>query len=100
MEMTSVTNYHVLKDWEYFELLSIHGGEFSFLADGEGVSDRFSRGLCGDDKVVACLLDLCHRFDIFGPLDNILRYCWMKKYKSEQYYITSVVLNQWLILLV
>lgn len=59
----------------YLELLAIHGGDFSFFADGEGVGDRLPRGFGGDDKVIAVLLDLSYGLDILGQLDDIFWEC-------------------------
>lgn len=68
---------------QYLELLSIHGGNFAFFANGEGVGDRLVRGLRGDDKVIAGLLDLGHRFDVLGHFDDILGESWWEKEDSE-----------------
>lgn len=57
---------------QYLELLPIHGGDFGLFANGEGVGDRLVWGFRGDDEVVASLLDLSDRFDVFGHFNNIL----------------------------
>ena len=58
------------------ELLAVHGGDFSLLADGKGVGHRLSGGLGGDDKVIAFLLDLSDWLDVLGHLDDILGEIW------------------------
>lgn len=54
------------------ELLAIHGGDVSLLADGKGVGHRLSRGLGGDNKVIASLLDLSDWLDVLCHLDDVL----------------------------
>lgn len=58
---------------QYLELFPVHGSDFGFFANGEGVGDRLVWGFGGDDEVVASLLDLSYRFDVFGHFDDILR---------------------------
>ena len=53
------------------DLLAVHGGDVSLLADGEGVGHSLSRGLGGDNKVIATLLDLSNGLDVLGHLDDI-----------------------------
>lgn len=49
----------------------MHGGDISLLANGKGVGYSLSRGLGGDNKVVAALLDLSNWLDILGHFDDI-----------------------------
>lgn len=58
------------------ELLAVHGGDISLLADGEGVGHGLSGSFGGDDKVVAILLDLGNGLDVFGHLDDIFWQFW------------------------
>ena len=55
------------------ELLAVHGGDISLLADGKGVGQRLSRSLGGDNKVIARLLDLSNWLDVLSDLNDI---CW------------------------
>ena len=54
------------------ELLAVHGGDISLLANGKGVGHSLSRGLGGDNKVIAILLDLSNWLDVLRHLDDIL----------------------------
>lgn len=58
------------------ELLAVHGGDISLLADGKGVGHSLSRGLGGNNKVIATLLDLSNWLDVFGHLDDIFWEFW------------------------
>lgn len=58
------------------ELLAIHGGDVSLLADGEGVGHSLSGSFGGDNKVAAILLDLGNGLDVFGHLDDIFWQFW------------------------
>lgn len=57
---------------KYLELLAIHGGDISLLPNGKGVGDRLSRGLGGDNKVIAILLYFSNWLDVLGYLDDIV----------------------------
>lgn len=53
------------------DLLAVHGGDISLLADGKQVGHGLSRSLGGDDKVIATLLDLSDWLDVLGHFDDI-----------------------------
>lgn len=61
------------------ELLAVHGGDISLLADGKGVGHSPSGGFGGDNKVIAVLLDLGNGLDVFGHLDDVFWQFWLKK---------------------
>lgn len=61
------------------ELLAVHGGDISLLADGKGVGHSLSGGLGGDDKVIAALLDLANWLDVLGHLDHIGWKLWKRR---------------------
>lgn len=58
------------------ELLAVHGGDISLLADGKGVSHSLSGGFGCNNKVIAVLLDLSNWLDVFGHLDDIFWDFW------------------------
>lgn len=58
------------------ELLAIHGGYVSLLANGKGVGHSLSRSFGGNHKVIAILLDLSNGLNVFGHLDDIIRHFW------------------------
>lgn len=53
------------------DLLAVHGGDISLLADGKRVGHGLSGSLGGDDKVIATLLDLSDWLDVLGYFDDI-----------------------------
>lgn len=62
------------------ELLAVHGGDVSLLADSKGVGHRLSRSLGGDDEVIAFLFDLSNWLDVLGHLNDIFWKFWWGKY--------------------
>lgn len=61
------------------ELLAVHGGDISLLANGKGVGHSLSGSFGGDNKVIALLLDLGNGLDVFSHLDDIFWQFWLKK---------------------
>lgn len=65
-----------LSEAPHLELLAVHGGDVSLLADSEGIGHGLPGGLGGHHEGAALLRDLRHRLDVLGHLDDIIGEFW------------------------
>lgn len=102
---TLLEQFHIMKRCKpilYLELLAVHGGDFSFLADGEGVCEGFPRSFGCDGEVVAALLDFYYWFNILGHFYDIFWQSWRNKNTdSERPTITIIsqehCMHKWIV---